>query len=101
MRFPQLACLTLPQVVPTLACVKEPLPPTDAKRLLVAIITDGVLIFSSHARDEMAKDGLDDQDALNVLRAGVVEPGEMENGTWRYRVRTSRMLLRRGVSQRG
>ena len=26
-------------------------------------------------------------DCVNVLRAGVVDPPELENGTWRYRVR--------------
>ena len=69
----------------------EPLPPGDAKRLLVDLIENGTVTFSKHAREEMAKDGLNDQDALNVLRGGVVEPGEFENGSWRYRVRTSRM----------
>lgn len=73
--------------------MNEPLSPSDAKRLLVSIITDGVVTFSKHADVEMAADGLNDQDALNVLRGGVVEPAEMEKGTWRYRVRTSRMYF--------
>ena len=38
-------------------------------------------------------DGLSDVDAVNVLRGGVVEPAELEAGTWRYRVRTSRMYF--------
>ena len=71
----------------------EPLPPADAKRLLVGIIGSGTITLSRHARDEMAKDGLNDQDAVNVLRGGVVEPGEPEGGSWRYRVRTSRMYF--------
>ncbi len=32
-------------------------------------------------------------DAVNVLRGGVVRPGEFENGTWRYRVQTRRMTV--------
>lgn len=28
---------------------------------------------------------------MNVLRAGVVYPPELENGTWRYRVRGGRI----------
>ena len=32
-------------------------------------------------------------DAINVLRGGIVEPGEFENGSWRYRVRTQRMYV--------
>ena len=71
----------------------EPLLPDRAKRRLVDIIENGTITFSKHARDEIAKDGLNDQDAINVLRGGVVEPGELENGSWRYRVRTSRMTF--------
>lgn len=71
----------------------EPLSPTEAKRLLVSIVENGTVTFSKHADDEMKKDGLNDQDALNVLRGGVVEPAELENGSWRYRVRTSRMYF--------
>ncbi len=41
----------------------------------------------------MAKDGLAEIDVVNVLRGGVVEPGEWENGSWRYRVRTSRIAV--------
>jgi len=76
-----------------LRSVNQPLSPTDAKRLIVDIIDNGVVTFSRHAYEEMAKDDLNDQDALNVLRAGVVEPAEPERGTWRYRVRTSRMYF--------
>jgi putative zinc finger/helix-turn-helix YgiT family protein len=36
----------------------------------------------------MGKDGLDIVDCVNVLRGGVVELGDLEGGTWRYRVRT-------------
>ncbi len=76
-----------------LICVTEPLSPTDAKRLIVDIIENGVVTFSRHAYEEMANDDLNDQDALNVLRAGIVEPAESEKATWRYRVRTSRMYF--------
>jgi hypothetical protein len=41
----------------------------------------------------MAKDHLDAVDVDNVLRGGVVEPGEYENGSWRYRVRTDRITV--------
>lgn len=41
----------------------------------------------------MKADDLDVQDALNVLRGGVCEPAEQVSGTWRYRVRTSRMYF--------
>jgi hypothetical protein len=72
--------------------MNEPLSPTDAKKAILSIIEDGAVSFSKHALEEMAKDNLNDQDALNVLRAGIVEPAEIEKGSWRYRVRTPRGL---------
>jgi hypothetical protein len=40
----------------------------------------------------MKKDNLVEIDVVNVLRGGVVQPGEWEMGSWRYQVRTSRMV---------
>jgi hypothetical protein len=34
-------------------------------------------------------------DETNVLRGGVVDPAEFENGSWRYRVRTACIAHRR------
>lgn len=48
-----------------------------------------MLTFSGHAQKEMVKDKLTSQDVVNVLRAGVVEPSEFENGSWRHRVKTN------------
>jgi hypothetical protein len=42
---------------------------------------------------ELAKDGYGTVDAINCLRAGIVEPAEWENGHWRYRVRTTKLLV--------
>ena len=61
------------------------------KRLLVAILKSGLLAFSRHAYEEMAKDELTEIDVRNTLRAGAPAPGELEHGTYRYRVNTSRM----------
>ena len=41
----------------------------------------------------MDKDGLTDVDAVNVLRGGTVREAEWENGSWRYRVETPRMVF--------
>jgi hypothetical protein len=41
----------------------------------------------------MANDKLDALDVDNVLRGGVVQPGEYEGGTWRYRVSTDRIAV--------
>lgn len=65
----------------------------EARRILRAVIADGVLHFSGHARREMAKDGMTDQDIVNTLRAGQPEPSEFENGSWRHRVKTNRFCV--------
>ena len=69
--------------------MQEPLSPTQARSLIRKILASGEVVVSRHATEEMGKDGLTFVDCINVLRAGVVEPGEWENGSWRYRVRTS------------
>jgi hypothetical protein len=73
--------------------VEEPLNPPEAKRLIMEIIKTGTYWTSQHAEEELAKDRLTQVDAVNVLRGGVVEPAEWENGSWRYRVRTARMVV--------
>ena len=74
----------------------EPFGPADAKRLILAILVGGTVAFSKHAELEMANDNLgpiEKIDVINVLRGGVVEPGELEKGSWRYRVRTQRISV--------
>jgi hypothetical protein len=73
----------------------EPLDPTEARRLIREIVTNqsGTLVFTGHARDEMAKDDLDEVDCTRALRGGVVEPAEWENGRWRYRVHSFRVWV--------
>jgi hypothetical protein len=71
----------------------EPLAPQKARRLLQEIVREGSVRFSGHALAEMKKDDLSTQDCLNVLRGGVVEPPELRDGTWRYRVRTARIYV--------
>jgi hypothetical protein len=41
----------------------------------------------------MAKDRITEDGALAVLRGGVIEPGELEHGSWRYRVRAARLFV--------
>lgn len=69
----------------------EPFTPSQAKKLAVAILGSGTVIFTGHARRELKKDGLSEADAINTIRGGVYEPAEFENGSWRYRTRTHRM----------
>ena len=71
--------------------MKEPLPSAIVKRLLVAILAEGLLAFTRHAYEEMAKDNVTEIDVRNTLRGGTVRPGELVSRTWRYRVETSRV----------
>lgn len=71
----------------------EPFALTDAHRLARTILTTGAVTFSQHARDEMAKDKLVDVDITNVLRGGYCESHDLIQGTWRYRVRTPKIVV--------
>jgi hypothetical protein len=71
----------------------EPLDPAAARALIRSILADGSVRFSRHALEEMQKDGLAEIDVVNVLRGGAVDPAEFENGTWRYRVRSQRIVV--------
>ena len=68
--------------------MKEPLSPPAARRLIREILAVGEVVSSRHASQEMKKDDLTIVDCVNVLRGGIVEPAEWENGSWRYRVHT-------------
>lgn len=71
----------------------EPLPPETARFLIRRLLTTGVVAFSDHAMDELEKDALTAEDCLAVLRAGWVQPAELERGTWRYRVVRARLTV--------
>lgn len=71
----------------------EPLQLHAARKLFHKILSEGQVRFSGHSLEEMKKDDLSTQDCLNVLRGGVVEPPELRDGTWRYRVRTARICV--------
>ena len=73
-----------------------PLKATDVRKLIRRLLDEGKFVppgARSHARREMEKDGLTDVDAVNVLRGGMVREGEFENGSWRHRVETQRMVF--------
>ena len=71
----------------------EPLSPLRAKQLMGQILASGRVVPSRHALDELAKDDMDMQDVINVVRGGAVDPADLVDGTWRYRVRTQRMAV--------
>jgi hypothetical protein len=73
-----------------------PLKATDARKLIRRLLEEGKFISPgsrTHARKEMEKDGLTDVDAANVLRGGAVREAEWENGSWRHRVETPKMVF--------
>jgi hypothetical protein len=65
----------------------EPLSPARAAALLLQILERGRVDISPHAWKEMENDGMTVQDVYQVLRGGVVEPAELVEEGWRYRVR--------------
>jgi len=73
--------------------MQEPLQPAKVKSLLVATLEDGTVEFSLHARQEMAMDNITEGEVMGVLQGGVVEPGEFERSSWRYRVRRSKTYV--------
>ena len=73
--------------------VLAPLKPPEAKALARNIAENGVVEFSGHALDEMNKDEMETTDCLNLVRAGVYQPPELEKGEWRYRIWTARMCI--------
>jgi hypothetical protein len=73
--------------------MKEPLGPPEARRLIREILASGEVVSSGHAAREMGKDDLTMVDCVNVLRGGIVDPGELEHGSWRYRVHTQRIWV--------
>lgn len=70
----------------------EPLTPAAAKKLIKEILKSSEAAMSRHALEEMEKDNLIVGDIINVIRGGIVEEGEFENGSWRYRVRTAKIV---------
>jgi mRNA-degrading endonuclease RelE of RelBE toxin-antitoxin system len=71
----------------------EPIAPDAAKKLIRQILQIGRFTYTKHSKDELFADDLTTVDCENVLRGGVVRPGEYEHGTWRYRVETSRVTV--------
>jgi len=66
----------------------------QVRKLIGPILREGRFSISKHAREQMAKRNLIDNDVINVLRCGNIhDEGELEKGSWRYRVETGRMIV--------
>lgn len=72
--------------------MREPFPSNVVKQhILAALSTGGLLTFTKHALEEMAKDELLIRDVRNTLRSGSIAAGEFERGAYRYRINSSRV----------
>lgn len=72
----------------------EPLRPPAAKKLILQVISAGIVTYSQpHAEEQMKKRRISTVDCVNVLRGGAVKEGEFENGSWRYQVCTPKMCV--------
>ena len=71
---------------------------TQARKTIAEIVVRFAhnVHFSRHALDEMAKDGLTTVDVWNVLKSGdarIIDEGELEKGSFRYRLETSFIMV--------
>lgn len=73
--------------------MNEPVDARILRQILQAALSSGEVRFSRHGLDEMGKDGLVERDCLNVLRGGVWDGCDFERGSWRYRVRTPKIVV--------
>lgn len=74
--------------------MKQPYRKENAKKLLRKILDDGVVTYSRpHALERLKERNLSTIDCENVLRAGIVEEAEFENGAWRHQVRTQKTVV--------
>lgn len=70
----------------------------EARKLLAKVIRskDCFVVFSKHARDELKKDDIPTSHVFNVLAssdAQILGDGELEKGTYRYRVETKNICV--------
>jgi hypothetical protein len=74
--------------------MNQPIRANDARKLLRRILINGVVTYSQpHAIDRLKERALSTLDCENVLRAGVVEEAEWNDGGWRHQVRTQRIVV--------
>lgn len=70
----------------------------EARKLVSKIMTlySGNIYFSRHAMQELSYDDLSTVDTLNLLKSSdsrIHDEGELINGSFRYRLETSNILL--------
>ena len=72
--------------------MNEPLRASEARTLLRTILDQGVVTYAvPHAVQRLRERNLSTVDCENVMRGGIVEEAEWENGAWRHKVRTAKI----------
>ena len=74
--------------------MNQPIRATEARKLLRRILNGGIVTYTQpHAIDRIKERALSTLDCENVMRAGVVEEAEWNDGAWRHKVRTQRIVV--------
>lgn len=74
--------------------MNQPIRATEARKLLRRILTGGIITYSQpHAIARLKERALSTLDCENVLRAGVVDEAEWNDGGWRHQVRTQKIVV--------
>lgn len=67
--------------------MNQPLRAIEARKRLRSILNSGVVTYAQpHALDMIRERKLSIIDCENVMRAGVMQEAEWENGGWRHQV---------------
>jgi hypothetical protein len=69
-----------------------------ARKLIAEIVNNCSenIVFSKHANEELIKDGLTQLDVWNILKSPhsrIVSEGDLERGSYRYRLETQFIML--------
>jgi hypothetical protein len=76
----------------------------EARKLISRLMIEGKVRFLNHAFDRMKERNVSIQDAINVLESPdskILQEGEFERGSWRYRLCTNRLVLAVGFTSDG
>jgi hypothetical protein len=73
--------------------VNQPLQATEARSQIRQILDHGALLVSRHFKQKLRQQHMVMSEVLSALRNGTVDEAEWENGSWRHRVRTSRLVV--------
>lgn len=76
----------------------------EARKLISRLVLEQKIRFLKHAFERMDERGVSFQDAMNVLESPasfILGDGELERGSYRYRLCTNRLMLAVSFSSDG